>query len=67
MGKQKESYYSDSGIFHELVSSNIIHLTKSMRSDDKHFKNCQNYRNTKVSDYANSTDTNLHNCYTNVN
>jgi hypothetical protein len=28
VGKQDESYYSDSGIFHELVSPNIIHLTK---------------------------------------
>ena len=66
VGQQNDSYYSDSGIFHELVSSNIIHLSKCRRSDDKHFKNCQNYRNIKVSDYANSEDTNLHICYTNV-
>jgi DNA replication protein DnaC len=62
---QSDTYYSHSDCFHELVSSNIIKLTKCRRSDEKHFNNCQRFEEIQLSDYANSKDTSFHICYTN--
>jgi nucleoside-triphosphatase THEP1 len=66
IGQKDDDFYMKSSIFHELTDSNIVELTTCRRSDNKHYKYCQDYLNVKLSDYGNSTDTNLHICYTNV-
>jgi ATP-dependent exoDNAse (exonuclease V) alpha subunit len=40
-------------------------LTTCRRSDDKHYKLCENYQNVTLKDFGNRTDTKFHICYTN--
>jgi hypothetical protein len=53
VGERSEKYYYNSGVFHELCGSNMVLLTKCRRSDEKHFKLCQNVDSIKPSDYNN--------------
>jgi GTPase SAR1 family protein len=53
VGERSENYYKNSGVFHELCSSNMVELTKCRRSDEKHFNYCKNVDSVKPSDYGN--------------
>jgi hypothetical protein len=64
VGDKSESYYKNSGVFHELTKSNMVKLTNCRRADDKHFRLCSDISNVQITDFKNEY-CDKHICYTN--